>query len=306
MELDDAIKTRIKEAEKHTPFNYELCEAGLFFMESGEEPDVPPTPVFISAPIWVSALSVGERGNWGRIVEFVDHDGRLRFHEFQASRLQDPKKLAGELLDAGLHIAPGKAASLMAYLTNSRPSTRLREAPERSEQEQIIDDVREFILRHADRFQRQGDRFDIRDRAGYTDGENWYFSKTSLTLACPGKTAARVANALLDAGFLQRSEFDRLTKKVVTNEGRERLYCILGEMLTHDAIPRIEEPHATHEPVYETTAEAAAVDDVFSEVERDFIRSIRDFNQHDEGHEESENTGEGDPLDKLLSLRGLG
>ncbi len=306
MELDDAIKTRIKEAEKYTPFNYELCEAGLFFMEPGETADDPPTPVFVCSPIWVAALTTNERSKWGRIVEFVDHDSRLRRHEFPASRLQEPKKLAAELMYGGLHIAPGKASSLVNYLTNSRQSARLREAPERSEQEQIIEDVREFLFRHSDKFQRQGDRFETRDRAGYTDGENWYFSKTSLTLACPGKTAARVANALLDAGFLHRSEFDRLTKKVVTNEGRERLYCISGDILTHDAIPRIEEPQATPEPVYEATAEAAAVDDVFSEVERDFQSSLEEFGQrNDQDQHENDEYDKHIRLERLLDLRGL-
>jgi len=306
MELNEAIKTIIEDASKHTPFNYELCDAGLFFMEPGESSDDPPTPVRVSSPIWVSALSVSERGKWGRVAEFIDHDGRLRRHEFPASRLQDSaKKLAGELMDAGLHIAPGKAVLLLVYLTKSHPNVRLREAPERSEREQIVEDVREFIIKHSDKFQQEDTRFQVRDRAGFYSGGVWQFTKSTLACVSHGRTAAQVAKALFAAGFLHKNELDRLTKKIVTNEGRPRLYCISGDILTHDTTPRIEEP-ATPEPVYETTAEAAAVDDVFSEVEHDFIRSIRDFNQHDEGHDESENTGEGDPLDKLLSLRGLG
>ncbi len=298
MQLDDALKTKIKEMGDNAPNGFVLRNEGLFFMEPGKKANEPPVSVFVSDPIWVTALTVSERAQWGIVFEFIDHNARLRRYECPASRMQQTKKLVGDLMDAGLYVSTGKATfALMSYLSQLRPLAREREAPEKPEQEQIIEDVREFILRNSDKFQRDASLFQVRDRAGfYMDGQ-WRFTKTALGCASPGHSAIKVAKALLAAGFLHRSEFDRLTKKVVTNEGRERLYCVSGDVLTYDAIPNIVEHHAKSEPAFEATADAV-VNDVFSEHELDFYHSVINQNEDVCEHE--------DQLEKLLDLRGLG
>jgi len=139
-------------------------------------------------------------------------------------------------MDAGLYVSPGRSATLAAYLTKSRPLARFLETTHQlSDDEQIIENVREFILKNEDRFQ-NSDAFPVRSRAGYRlrDTDEWGFTKTALIEASGCNSATKAARVLDKAGLLYRNEKEHNTAWRDTPAGRTRLYCIKGIILECD------------------------------------------------------------------------
>jgi len=111
------------------PPSWELSDAGVFEVRPGKEGE-PDKHDPVCGVLFVTGLTTGSAGNWGRMLAFQDHDGRTKPLAIPAARLhEDPAILARELADAGLRIIPGKERRLVAYLASYTPSNRIQSAP---------------------------------------------------------------------------------------------------------------------------------------------------------------------------------
>jgi len=111
------------------PDGWELGGAGVFEVRPGKDGE-PDKRESVCGPLWVVGLTTGTDGDWGRLVAFVDHDGRARQLAIPAARLhEDPAILARELANMGLAIIPGKERRMVAYLASYKPDARIPSAP---------------------------------------------------------------------------------------------------------------------------------------------------------------------------------
>lgn len=103
----------------------------------------------------------------------------------------------------------------------------------------VVDQVRQFLLRHAARFQdiKAAKAPPIANRYGWVDHGTklWYFTDDALEKAVPGMTAEKIAQVLKSNDLLNRDEKGRMKEKVTIRRGeRLRFYTVLGRILDHD------------------------------------------------------------------------
>lgn len=105
-----------------TSTGFELREDGVFFLKEGA------VPQFVCGPVEIVALVRDRRGDgWGRLVQFHDHDARLRREIIDDRMLEgDGTALTGQLRSWGLYIGHGKAGLVKMYLNSRRPVARAR------------------------------------------------------------------------------------------------------------------------------------------------------------------------------------
>ena len=108
------------------------------------------------------------------------------------------------------------------------------------EAKDAIKRIRAFILAHgASRFERFGDgdrdeRSTIVNRAGWTDGDTYYFGQDAWREVHQGADATRAARYVADAGFLITDQNERhLTKRMPTaaDRSRPRAYGVRAEIM---------------------------------------------------------------------------
>jgi len=217
------------------PPRYDLRDNGVYREDPPAEEGSEPIDVFISAPIWVRSFEINDRGQWNVNLEFVDRVGHRQTHSVALSRLYgSATALATELGGLGLRLARSEVSSLCSYLSAFASPVKEVER-KKSETEQIIESIREFILKNEDRFQ-NSDAFSVRSRAGYRlrDTDEWGFTKTALIEATGCHSATKAARVLVKAGLLHCNESDHLTAWRDTPAGRTRLYCVKGIILECD------------------------------------------------------------------------
>ncbi|MDD2894238.1 MAG: DUF927 domain-containing protein [Halothiobacillaceae bacterium] len=188
---------------------------------------------YISAPIWVSAISKGV--HWGRVFKFIDHDGQSVEVSSPASRLYEGISLVSELANAGLRIAPGKERRLISYLAYAEPSERViwNDDNEESEgtEKRIIEAVKAFIIKNSARFQGMDSSTVPPNRAGFYDpNKGWFFSKDALSEAAD-EDPTKIAKILNLYGFLFTND-SKLMAVVKTHLGRGRWYVIKPSMMS--------------------------------------------------------------------------
>lgn len=140
--------------------------------------------------------------------------------------------LAGELAtEAGLTGWSGGEALEAAEEAFSWWKARKGEG--RTEQQQILAGVRDFIERHGDaRFSSMtGEPRSVPNRAGYwrddPDGRVYLFHATALQEAAPGFEAARILDALEAAGWIaEREERSRSTRVRIHGQQPRRYYAV--------------------------------------------------------------------------------
>jgi len=116
-------------ADIPTPHGWAINRAGVFEVKSGKEGE-PDKLEAVSGCIWVIGLTTGTAGDWGRLLAFIDHDGKTKELAIPAARLhEDPAILARELANAGLRIIPSKERRLVAYLASHTTEARIQSAP---------------------------------------------------------------------------------------------------------------------------------------------------------------------------------
>lgn len=105
-----------------TTTGFELRADGVFFLKEGS------LPQFVCGALDIVALVRDRRGDgWGRLVEFHDHDARLRREIIDDRMLEgDGTALTGQLRSWGLYIGHGKAGLVKMYLNSRRPVARAR------------------------------------------------------------------------------------------------------------------------------------------------------------------------------------
>jgi len=122
--LSDA--RQIKQAKEYPcPLGYSCGKSGVFVEHEDKDPER-----LTHRPVWVSALSRdGSRDNWGKLVQWVDHDGQQHERAMPAAMFHAAgNELAQEMATAGLPIVPGKERRLLQYLAAFTPDTRLTAA----------------------------------------------------------------------------------------------------------------------------------------------------------------------------------
>lgn len=111
------------------PDGWQLRNSGVFETRPGKD-DEPPRSEPVCGVLYVTGLTTGTAGDWGRMLVFHDHDGTRKSLAIPAARLhEDPAILARELANAGLRIIPGKERRLVAYLASFTPENRIQSAP---------------------------------------------------------------------------------------------------------------------------------------------------------------------------------
>ncbi|MDW8371939.1 MAG: DUF927 domain-containing protein, partial [Geminicoccaceae bacterium] len=106
----------------------DVFEPGLYWLDKkGKDPGADLVQTRISAPIVCSAFSRSEdREAFGRLLVFVDHDGRRRQLAVScAATAGDGIDLVKLLLEAGLAIARSQARRLVRYIAISEPERRV-------------------------------------------------------------------------------------------------------------------------------------------------------------------------------------
>lgn len=129
-------------------------------------------------------------------------------------------------------------------------------ASAQSDEDRITDSVRDFILRHASRFQpinepepepytdhygnqhhhTRRETEPVRDRVGFVDhgAGRWMFTKPGLTEAAPGHDLTTIAKALRGGGHLYTNDSRHLAAKCAVpgvGNGRPWLYVVLGSII---------------------------------------------------------------------------
>ncbi|MDX8376943.1 MAG: DUF927 domain-containing protein, partial [Mariprofundales bacterium] len=109
------------------PDGYICGPTGVFRIPDG---DGSPEPI-TKAAVWVEALSRdGKGGNWGRLMRWIDHDGKEHERAMPANMFHaQGNELAQELALAGLPIITGKERKLLQYLSAFQPDKRMTSAP---------------------------------------------------------------------------------------------------------------------------------------------------------------------------------
>jgi len=120
------IERQIKDALRVLcPLGYSCGKGGVFVEHKDKEPER-----LTHRAVWVSALSRdGALDNWGRLVHWLDHDGKDHERALPAGMFHaNGNELAQELATAGLPIVPGKERRLLQYLAAFTPDTRMTAA----------------------------------------------------------------------------------------------------------------------------------------------------------------------------------
>jgi len=240
MRTDNAIKKPLNKGLPwegiSIPPRYELTDKGVYRQEPPTKEGGEPVDVFISAPIWVRSFEINDRGQWNVNLEFVDRVGHRQTHSVSLSRLYgSATALATELGGLGLRLARSEVSSLSSYLSEFS-SPVMEQERKKSEDEQIIESIREFILRNEDRFQ-SGEAFPVRSRAGYRyKNEDWWaFTSTALLEASGSNSVMKVARILKKAGMLVTNDSNNNMKCPMPNGRRVRMYVVAGHILECDA-----------------------------------------------------------------------
>ncbi len=244
MSAKKAIKTQVNEflgitrpwAGITIPPRYDLTDKGVYREESPIE-GCEPVDVFICAPIWVQSFEVNDRGQWNANLEFIDRIGHLQAHSVALSRLYgSATAFATELGGLGLRLARSEVSSLSSYLSDFTSPVAEHER-KKSEAEQIVDNVREFILKNEDRFQ-SGETFPVRSRAGYRDKANdwWVFTNSAMVEASGCHSAAKAARVLAKAGVLVKNDNRNQMKYPVAGGMRPLMYVLAGHILECDPL----------------------------------------------------------------------
>ncbi len=126
-ELTEEERALVGDAERtleavSVPPGYRCGDDGVFLVPEEGDPER-----LTHAPVRVAALSRdGEAGNWGRLVEWRDHDGLPHELAIPAALFHAVgNELAQTLALGGLPIVPGKEKKLLGYLAAFRPEARL-------------------------------------------------------------------------------------------------------------------------------------------------------------------------------------
>lgn len=131
MALVDAVIEVVRPpwADCSVPQGWELSAAGVFEVKPGKDGEGDKLDS-VCGVLYVTGLTTGAAGDWGRMLAFQDHDGHTKPLAIPAARLhEDPAILARELANAGLRIIPGKERRLVAYLASFTPTNRIQSAP---------------------------------------------------------------------------------------------------------------------------------------------------------------------------------
>jgi len=111
------------------PQGWHLSTAGVFEVRPGKEGE-PDKLEPVCGVLFVTGLTTGPAGDWGRMLAFQDHDGNNKTLAIPAARLhEEPTILARELANAGMRIIPGKERRLVAYLASFQTTNRIQSAP---------------------------------------------------------------------------------------------------------------------------------------------------------------------------------
>jgi putative DNA primase/helicase len=122
LQLLDAAKP----AHVNVPISFRLSEQGVYFVDpTGEKDDT-----FICGPLRVTAATRNtDSQDWGRLLEFVDADGRIHEWSMPMSMLAgDGTEYRSRLLSMGLVISSSRKARelLTTYIQSSMPDQRVR------------------------------------------------------------------------------------------------------------------------------------------------------------------------------------
>ncbi|MGO2958786.1 MAG: DUF927 domain-containing protein [Acetobacter sp.] len=115
------------ESNVKMPPGYSMTSRGLYFTP---EPtgELPPVPVWVSAPFEVIAETRDEGGmGWGLLINWLDRD--KRFHQWAIPKKMvhgEGKDIAGELEDAGLNCNISATRHLRQFIASVHTKTRLR------------------------------------------------------------------------------------------------------------------------------------------------------------------------------------
>ncbi|MDQ6962221.1 MAG: DUF927 domain-containing protein [Mariprofundaceae bacterium] len=117
----------VKADDRHIPWGYVCNKDGVSIHRDDKDAEQ-----ITYDPCWVSAISRdSKRGNWGRLVHWVDQDGYEHKQALPADMFHgQAEALAGFLASSGgLMIVPSKEKKLLQYLASFRTDKRLLSAP---------------------------------------------------------------------------------------------------------------------------------------------------------------------------------
>lgn len=109
---------------------FKVKESGVWYHPAGAPEDDLKSPIWICSALEVTAVTRNAEGeNWGRLLEFVDPEGRKHVWAMPMGLLQgDGREYRTVLADMGLNIASSRKARelLTTYLQTAQPRARVR------------------------------------------------------------------------------------------------------------------------------------------------------------------------------------